>query len=115
MADISVECTGADAAQVTRHRKDASDSVYIAAGESAALDDAYLAQVSVAEEGAPALKLVNGSGQLRLEVFSVRDGRATRGRPLMPQRSRAVVLRAGERLLLIPATPEVVPTRSKRQ
>lgn len=115
MADISIECTGADAAQVTRHRKDSSDSVYIATGESAALDDAYLAQVSVAEAGTPELKLVNGSSKVRLEVFSVRDGRVTRGRPLMPQRSRAVLLRAKERLLLIPASPEVVTTRSKRK
>ena len=114
MADISVECTGADAAQVSRYREDASDIVYIAAGETAALDGAYLAQVSVAEAGAPELKLVNGSSKLRLEVFSVRDGRVTRGRPLMPQRSRAVVLRSKERLLLIPATPEAITTRSKR-
>lgn len=115
MADISVECTGADAAQVSRYREDASDSVYIAAGEHASIGDAYLAQISIAEAGAPELKLVNGSSQLRLEVFSVRDGRVTRGRPLMPQRSRAVLLRNKERLLLIPAFPETVSTRSKRK
>lgn len=115
MADISIECTGADAAQVSRYREEASDSVYIAAGESAALDGAYLAQVSVAEAGTPELRLVNGSSKLRLEVFSVRDGRVTRGRPLMPLRSRPVQLRAKERLLLIPASPEAVTTRSKRK
>ena len=114
MGDISIECTGADAAQVSRHRDGASDTVYIAAGETAAFDGAYLAQVSVAEAGTPELRLVNDSSKLRLEVFSVRDGRVTRGRPLMPQRSRAVMLRVKERLLLIPASPEVVTTRSKR-
>ena len=114
MADISVECTGTDAAQVSRYREDASDSVYIAAGERASIGDAYLAQISVAEAGAPELKLVNGSSQLRLEVFSVRDGRVTRGRPLMPQRSRAVLLRSKERQLLNTATPGAITTRSKR-
>lgn len=114
MADISIECTGGDAAQVSRYRAESSDSIYIAPGESAAFEGAYLAQVSVAEAGSPELKLVNGSSQLRLEVYSVWDGRVTRGRPLMPQRSRAVLLRSKERLLLIPATPEAITTRSKR-
>lgn len=104
---------GGDAAQVARYRDGASDSVYIAAGESVALDGSYLAQVSVAEAGTPELKLINGSARLRLEVFRVAAGRVTRMRPLMPQRSRAVTLGVEQRLMLIPTIPDIATTRRK--
>lgn len=113
MADISIQCTGADAAQIARYREDVSDTVYIGTGETVSLDGTYLAQVSVAETGTPELKLVNDSAKLRLEVFSVRAGRVTRVRPLMPQRSRAVTLGAKERFLLIPTLLDLVTTRRK--
>lgn len=116
MAGISIACTSGDAARVDRYKSGGSDSVYIGNGESAALTRFYLAQVTVAEAGTPALQLANDTEDQRLDIYAVRGNRATAVRPLMPQRSRAVTLATSEALLLIPiaiATPSA-STRRKR-
>jgi hypothetical protein len=117
MAGISIACTSNDAARVDRYKSGGNDSVYVGNGESAALTRFYLAKVSVAEAGTPALELVNDTEDQRVDIYSVRGTRTAPLRPLMPERSRAVTLAANETLLLIPiviATPSASTRRKRR-